>query len=123
MRKGFTLLELLIVVIIIGILATFAIPQYLKAVERAKGSKARHNMSLISEAEKMYRADNDTYLAAGDTPGTTDLNDYVELLDVDADDDWNYAISDLSAFKYSGSVRTAGFFVSKVILVKYLRYF
>ncbi|MBD3264828.1 MAG: prepilin-type N-terminal cleavage/methylation domain-containing protein [Candidatus Omnitrophica bacterium] len=90
MKKGFTLVELLIVVIVVAILATFAIPQYLKAVERAKEGKAKHNMSLIAQGQKMYRAENDTYtaVAAGNHDAT--LGSYIELADVDADSDWSY---------------------------------
>ncbi|MCD6080096.1 MAG: prepilin-type N-terminal cleavage/methylation domain-containing protein, partial [Candidatus Omnitrophica bacterium] len=40
MKKGFTLLEILIVIIIIAILATFAIPQYIRAAKRAIASEA-----------------------------------------------------------------------------------
>lgn len=47
MRKGFTLLELLIVVIIIGILASLAIPRYQKATEASKGAEAYNNLSTI----------------------------------------------------------------------------
>jgi len=60
MRKtAFTLVELIVVVIIIGILATIAIPQYLRAVERAKFGKVRSNLKVLSQAEKMYIADHD----------------------------------------------------------------
>lgn len=41
MKKGFTLLELIIVIIIIGILATLGLTQYGKMVERGRGAEAR----------------------------------------------------------------------------------
>ena len=104
MKKGFTLIELLIVVIVIAILATFAIPQYLTAVERAKEAKARHNLSVIMQAEKMCRAVNDSYVAIDDTPhgnnctsATDTLGTYVEMLDIDSDPDWTYSSSNVTA--------------------------
>jgi len=47
MKKGFTMLEILIVIIIIAILATFAIPQYLKASKRAIASEAVTTIGAI----------------------------------------------------------------------------
>ena len=97
MRKTFTLLELLIVVVVIAILVGFAFPSFLRSVERAKEAKAKHNMGLISSAEDLYRAENDTYVNAGDDPGSAGagvtLNDYVELEDIATDDDWNYSVT------------------------------
>ena len=93
MRKGFTLIELIVVVIVIGILATVAVPQYLKATERAKGGKAQNAIALIAQGEKLYRAENDTYLNVAAAGANAALGSYVELLSVDADTDWRYTVT------------------------------
>jgi prepilin-type N-terminal cleavage/methylation domain-containing protein len=46
-RRGFTLLELMIVIIIIGVLATIGIVQYQAAIERARGAEARSVISTL----------------------------------------------------------------------------
>ena len=47
MKKGFTLLELIVVIIIIGVLATLGITQYAKMIERARGAEARQVLGAI----------------------------------------------------------------------------
>ena len=53
-NKGFTLIEMLVVVLIIGILAGIALPQYNKAVEKAKLSEALINAKAMQEAVKRF---------------------------------------------------------------------
>lgn len=59
--KGFTLVEVLIVVIIIGILASIGIPQFADSIEKAKGAEARASLGHIQTAEKIYFAERETY--------------------------------------------------------------
>ncbi|MDD5745687.1 MAG: prepilin-type N-terminal cleavage/methylation domain-containing protein [Candidatus Omnitrophica bacterium] len=90
-RKGFTLVELLMVVIIIGILVTLAVPNYYRSVERAKSGKAKGAMDAIRKAELQYRGANDQY-----TNTLADLEDYdlpLDLVDDGADADWTYSIT------------------------------
>jgi type IV pilus assembly protein PilA len=69
LAKGFTLIELMIVVAIIGILAAIAIPNFIKFQARSKQSEAKANMKAMFTAEKAYFQEKDTYSTAVGTIG------------------------------------------------------
>ncbi len=58
MKKGFTLIELLVVVLIIGILSSVALPQYTKAVEKARAAEAWTTAKSFIDAQKIYHMNN-----------------------------------------------------------------
>lgn len=60
-RDAFTLIEMMVVVLIIGILASIAIPQYLKTVESSKARSAIGTTHLIGIANRMYEVDRNYY--------------------------------------------------------------
>ncbi len=60
-RKGFTLVELLIVIIIVGILAAVSIPMMSTNLERARGTDGIAQLGAIRTAERIYYAEHSAY--------------------------------------------------------------
>ena len=64
-EKGFTLIELMIVVVIIGILAALAIPRFMRATTKSKQSEARQVLKQIYSMQRAYRQEYNSYWGNG----------------------------------------------------------
>jgi general secretion pathway protein G len=60
-NRGFTLIELMVVIVILGILATLIVPNIMDAPDDAKIAKAKVDISAIETALKMYKLQNGNY--------------------------------------------------------------
>lgn len=95
-KKGFTLIELMIVVAIIGVLAAIAIPNFLSYQYKVKVSEGGTNLGAIHSNEVTYHAENDTYLVLP----TAGSGDGVTPTTVASAGNWNSI-----GFQFSGMVR------------------
>ncbi|MEW4526291.1 MAG: type II secretion system protein [Maioricimonas sp. JB045] len=78
LRNGFTLIELVVVVLVMGIIAAVAAPKMFDAASNAKVNSARQSLSVLRDAIELYRAQNGEY--PGDLGSGTDLADDLEPL-------------------------------------------
>lgn len=60
-QSGFTLIELMVVVVILALLATFVVPQIMDRPEQARVVKAQQDIRSLESALKMYKLDNFAY--------------------------------------------------------------
>lgn len=60
-NKGFTIIEVLVVIVILGLLATFMVPKIMGKPDEARVAKAKNDILAIESALKMYKLDNGYY--------------------------------------------------------------
>ena len=60
-QAGFTLIEIMVVIVIIGILASVVVPRVMDNPDQARTAKAKHDIQALGSALDIYRLDNYTY--------------------------------------------------------------
>jgi type IV pilus assembly protein PilE len=68
--KGFTLIELMVVVVIVSLLAMVAVPSYNTSIAKARRADAQSSLSNFANTMERYFTENGTYLGAAGTEGT-----------------------------------------------------
>jgi prepilin-type N-terminal cleavage/methylation domain-containing protein len=90
-QRAFTLMEMLVVIVIIGILGTLSITHFMGSQESALDKEAYSNLKLIAAAEKIYRMEAGEYVAAGNE---TAINTALRLmLPTGATRKWRYSVT------------------------------
>ncbi|MDD5005071.1 MAG: prepilin-type N-terminal cleavage/methylation domain-containing protein [Candidatus Omnitrophica bacterium] len=69
-KKGFTLMELIIVIVVIGILVSLAWPTYIKVIEKSRVTEAKNMLSAIRQSQIRYYAQ---YLRYSTSANTIDI--------------------------------------------------
>lgn len=69
--RGFTLIELMVTVAIVGILASIAMPSYLEYIKKGKRSEAEGALVTFANAMEQWRLQNGSYCDAGGTGGAS----------------------------------------------------
>lgn len=64
LKKGFSLIELMVVIVILGLLATFLLPKIINRPDEARVTKALTDIKTMESALKMYKLDNGIYPTA-----------------------------------------------------------
>lgn len=124
-KQAFTLIELLVVVLIIGILASVALPQYTKAVEKSRATEALQLVKTIDQAVNAYHLANGTYPSSFDElsidiPWTGREVGYVDNVVKDSRSNGNWSVQlenasckSIIATRLDGKYKGGGFLVEK----------
>ncbi|MDP2830668.1 MAG: type II secretion system protein [Candidatus Omnitrophota bacterium] len=93
-KKGFTLVEMFVVVAIVGILAALAGPNYLRIKEKSLNREAKASLALIRAAEKIYRMEQGFYYPFMSTTSVvSNINSFLKLNLPTASVNWSISLT------------------------------
>ncbi|HMU95245.1 MAG TPA: prepilin-type N-terminal cleavage/methylation domain-containing protein [Elusimicrobiota bacterium] len=75
---GFTLIELMLVVAIIGLLSAIALPKFANLVNRSKEASIKGNLGVLRSAMSLYYADNEGWVPRVSSPGDFYVEKYID---------------------------------------------
>ena len=87
-ERGFTLVEIMVVIVILGLLATLVVPNIMGASDEAKVGKAKSDVKMIADAVRYYYAKNSRLPDALEDLATKDDKGNSEILELPVDP-WN----------------------------------
>jgi prepilin-type N-terminal cleavage/methylation domain-containing protein len=103
-KRGFTVLELMVVVIIIGVLATLGMINFASVRERVLDREAQANLRLIRAAERIYRMELSFYYpSGGSSTSVSDINTNLRLQLTTSN--WNYKIDNAAISTFTAKAQ------------------
>lgn len=109
-NRGFTLLELIATITVIGVLSGLAVPMYGRAIESARGHQAVAGLRQIHTAERIYRSEDGFYFPHQPThPGAADATEMYDDLNLFLDEaDWTYSVDTTGLDDFTATATRSG---------------
>jgi prepilin-type N-terminal cleavage/methylation domain-containing protein len=108
MDKGLSLLELMIVLIIMAIALTFAMPSYAKFIDKNRAKNAEANLMVIYNMEKRYKLDNKAFYICPASCSLTTINSALGLFIRDSYYNYQISLRSTNGFKAIATHKTTG---------------
>ena len=78
-QSGFTLIEIMLVAVVLGVIAALTFPNYMQFIEQSKANEAKVNLYAIYAAQKQYLIDHGSYWNGGAAALVSDVNSNLNI--------------------------------------------